>query len=48
MDAAVMPARTRAAGGRNPFGAAGPTFTIAIPGQSFGVQVECFNQSPSR
>jgi LmbE family N-acetylglucosaminyl deacetylase len=30
---------------RNPFGGVSPTFTIAIPGQSFGVQVEVLNQS---
>ncbi len=34
------------AGTRNPFGAVAPTFTIAIPGQSFGVQVDVLNQSP--
>ena len=31
---------------RNPFAGAAPTFTIGIPGQSFGVQVELLNQSP--
>ena len=34
------------AGSRNPFAAVAPTFTIAIPGQSFGVQVDVLNQSP--
>jgi LmbE family N-acetylglucosaminyl deacetylase len=33
-------------GARNPFAAIAPTFTIAIPGQSFGVQVDVLNQSP--
>jgi LmbE family N-acetylglucosaminyl deacetylase len=33
-------------GMRNPFGAIAPTFTIGIPGQSFGVQVDVLNQSP--
>jgi LmbE family N-acetylglucosaminyl deacetylase len=32
-------------GARNPFGAVVPTFGIAIPGQSFGVQVDVLNQS---
>jgi len=32
--------------GRNVFGAAPPTFTIAIPGQTFNVGVEVNNQSP--
>jgi LmbE family N-acetylglucosaminyl deacetylase len=35
-----------AAAARNPFGAVVPTFAIAIPGQSFGVQVDVLNQSP--
>jgi LmbE family N-acetylglucosaminyl deacetylase len=35
-----------AAGARNPFAAIAPTFTIGIPGQSFGVQVDVLNQSP--
>jgi len=42
--AAVLPEKEPQ--GRNPFGGAVPTFTIAIPGQSFGVQVELLNQSP--
>lgn len=33
-------------GARNPFGAVVPTFGIAIPGQSFRVQVDVLNQSP--
>jgi LmbE family N-acetylglucosaminyl deacetylase len=33
-------------GARNPFGAVVATFGIAIPGQSFGVQVDVLNQSP--
>ncbi len=34
--------------GRGPFGGRGngPTFTIAIPGQSFAVEAEIYNQSP--
>ena len=31
---------------RTPFSSPGPTFQIAIPGQSFYVQVELLNQSP--
>ncbi|HYW47832.1 MAG TPA: PIG-L family deacetylase [Bryobacteraceae bacterium] len=31
---------------RNPFAGAAPTFTMAIPGQSFGVQVDLLDQSP--
>jgi LmbE family N-acetylglucosaminyl deacetylase len=44
LQATVMPAKE--AQFRNPFGGASPTFTIAIPGQSFGVQVDLLNQSP--
>jgi LmbE family N-acetylglucosaminyl deacetylase len=44
LQAAVMPEREPQ--GRNPFGGAAPTFTVAIPGQSFGVQVDLLNQSP--
>ena len=44
LQAAVLPEKEPQ--GRNPFGAAVPTFTIAIPGQSFGVQVEFLNESP--
>ncbi len=44
MQAIVAPDNPQAA--RNPFGMAVPTFTIAIPGQSFGVQVELNNGSP--
>ena len=42
--AAVAPEREPQ--GRNPFGGASPTFTIAIPGQSFSVQVDVVNGSP--
>lgn len=31
---------------QGPFGQAGPSFTIAIPGQTFGVRVDLLNQSP--
>jgi len=31
---------------RNPFALTTPTFTIGIPGQTFGVQVDVINQSP--
>ena len=44
MDAAVMPARPPQ--GPNPFAPPGPTFGLAIPGQSFSVQVDLLNQSP--
>ncbi len=44
LQAAVVPDKEPQ--GRNPFGMAVPTFTIGIPGQSFGVQVELLNQSP--
>jgi len=33
-------------GPRNPFSLTAPTFTIGIPGQTFGVQVDLTNQSP--
>ena len=42
----AMVAPPAATGARNPFGAVVPTFAIAIPGQSFGVQVDVLNQSP--
>jgi LmbE family N-acetylglucosaminyl deacetylase len=42
----AMVAPPPAPGARNPFGAVVPTFAIAIPGQSFGVQVDVLNQSP--
>lgn len=32
--------------GRGGRGGFGPTFTVAIPGQSFGVEAQVFNQSP--
>ena len=44
LDAAVVPEREPQ--GRNPFGGAAPTFTIAIPGQAFRVGVDLLNQSP--
>ncbi len=44
LQAAVMPDREPQ--GRNPFGGAAPTFTIAIPGQAFGVQVDISEQGP--
>ena len=44
IQAAVMPDKEPQ--GRNPFGGASPTFTIAIPGQSFGVQVDISDQGP--
>ncbi|HUA22462.1 MAG TPA: PIG-L family deacetylase [Bryobacteraceae bacterium] len=43
MDAAVAPARKAPA--RNPFAPSGPTFGVAIPGQSFEVQVDLLSQS---
>ena len=45
LQASVAPP-TPAGGMRNPFAGVAPTFTMAIPGQSFGVQVELLNQSP--
>jgi LmbE family N-acetylglucosaminyl deacetylase len=45
LQAAVAPPG-QASGIRNPFAAVFPTFGIAIPGQSFGVQVDILNQSP--
>ncbi len=36
----------REAQGPRPIRQAGPTFSIAIPGQTFGVQVQLLNQSP--
>ena len=44
LQAAVMPDREPQ--GRYPFGGAAPTFTIAIPGQAFGVQVDISDQGP--
>jgi hypothetical protein len=44
LEATVLPEKEPQ--GRNPFGMAVPTFTIAIPGLSFGVQVELTNQGP--
>jgi LmbE family N-acetylglucosaminyl deacetylase len=44
LDAVVAP--DKAAQGRNPFNFAMPTFTIAIPGQSFGVEARLLNPSP--
>lgn len=43
LQAAVAPPASRAP---NPFAAVSPTFGIAIPGQSFAVQVDVRNQSP--
>src|ERR1035437_1086229 len=43
LQAAVMPDRPQGAMG--PFAPASPTFTIAIPGQTFGVQATFVNQS---
>ena len=44
IQASVMPEKEPQ--GRNPFGGASPTFTIAVPGQSFGVQVDLSDQGP--
>jgi LmbE family N-acetylglucosaminyl deacetylase len=44
VQAAVMPDHEPQE--RNPFAAASPTFTIAIPGQAFGVQVDVSDQGP--
>jgi len=44
LQAAVTPAVLPPA--RNPFALTTPTFTIGIPGQTFGVQVDVINQSP--
>jgi LmbE family N-acetylglucosaminyl deacetylase len=43
LQATVVPERELP---RNPFALVAPTFSAAIPGQSFGVQVELVNQSP--
>jgi len=42
------PAATPVPEGRGPFGVrgSGPTFTMAIPGQSFAVEAQIYNQSP--
>jgi LmbE family N-acetylglucosaminyl deacetylase len=42
------PATTPVPEGRGPFGGRGngPTFTMAIPGQSFAVEAQIYNQSP--
>jgi LmbE family N-acetylglucosaminyl deacetylase len=42
------PAATPVPEGRGPFGGRGngPTFTMAIPGQSFAVEAQIYNQSP--
>jgi LmbE family N-acetylglucosaminyl deacetylase len=42
IQAAVLPDQEPQ--GRNPFGGASPTFTVAIPGQAFGVQVDISDQ----
>ncbi|MGA2269687.1 MAG: PIG-L family deacetylase [Bryobacteraceae bacterium] len=44
LQATVMPDREPQRIG--PFALAGPTFTIGIPGQTFGVEVDLLNQSP--
>jgi LmbE family N-acetylglucosaminyl deacetylase len=45
---ATTPGGPTPAQGRGPFGGRGngPTFTIAIPGQSFAVEAQIYNQSP--
>jgi LmbE family N-acetylglucosaminyl deacetylase len=44
LQAAVIPENVSQL--RNPFGGATPTFTVAIPGQTFQVSVDVLNQSP--
>ncbi len=44
MQATVLPEKEPQ--NRYPFGGASPTFTIAIPGQAFGVQVDISDQGP--
>ena len=45
LQAVVAPPGVPAGAMRNPFAGVSPTFTIAIPGQRFGVQVDVLNQS---
>jgi LmbE family N-acetylglucosaminyl deacetylase len=45
LQASVLPDK-EPQGVRNPFASVTPTFTVGIPGQTFGVQVELLNQSP--